>query len=231
MKAAKTENISSNDNPQDRDLDVIISSLESVIDRINSCFREAKVLILELAKGLDEKGVCEQEHVCREIKKILKDKIGQGKITEKWIEECLPKEYKRRYNKSELSSLSRQNAVEERSDQQLIHVDATGKEHIEDSEVGEDARPSNNTHGLAEAKFQGETNSQETKNDNDMPGYTFLIENSELKIHGPEIIFTIHREKYEEVTNAMKSSKDLIQLTFHQLGPFIRAGPDVLEAQ
>jgi hypothetical protein len=41
------------------------------------------------------------------IKQMLKDKINEGKITGKWIEECLPQEYKRKYVKSELCSLSR----------------------------------------------------------------------------------------------------------------------------
>jgi len=38
---------------------------------------------------------------------MLKDKINEGRITGKWVEECLPQEYKRKYAKSELSSLSR----------------------------------------------------------------------------------------------------------------------------
>ena len=40
------------------------------------------------------------------IKEMLADKIEEGKITKKWIERCLPREYRRRYVKSEQSSLS-----------------------------------------------------------------------------------------------------------------------------
>ena len=40
------------------------------------------------------------------MKEILRDKIQKGKVTDSWIEECLPPEYKRTYVKSELSSLS-----------------------------------------------------------------------------------------------------------------------------
>ncbi|HZA08416.1 MAG TPA: hypothetical protein VE619_11990 [Nitrososphaeraceae archaeon] len=54
-----------------------------------------------------------RNQICRKIKQILKDKITERKITAKWIEKCLPSEYKRKYNdnknkkiKSELSSLS-----------------------------------------------------------------------------------------------------------------------------
>jgi hypothetical protein len=46
---------------------------------------------------------------------------SQGKISEKWIEECLPAEYKRKYIKSELSSLSQQ-----RPKRQLIEVSTGG---------------------------------------------------------------------------------------------------------
>ena len=38
---------------------------------------------------------------------MLADKIKEGKITKKWIEHCLPQEYRRSYAKSEQSSLSR----------------------------------------------------------------------------------------------------------------------------
>jgi len=59
-----------------------------------------------LARRLDESKQCEQGQISKRIKEILKDKIHEGKISGKWIEECLPKEYKRKYIKSELSSLS-----------------------------------------------------------------------------------------------------------------------------
>ena len=62
--------------------------------------------------------IVKRNQICRKIKQILKDKITERKITAKWIEKCLPSEYKRKYNnnnnnnnknkkiKSELSSLS-----------------------------------------------------------------------------------------------------------------------------
>ena len=61
----------------------------------------------------------------RKIKEVLKDKIREGKITAKWIEDCLPPEYKRKYTtKSEVSSLSKENMKE-------IEVDASGNSEIE----------------------------------------------------------------------------------------------------
>src|SRR5437016_9184075 len=84
----------------------IIAKLRDVIDELDKNFADAKSLILELARQLDETKQSEQIQICRKIKETLKDKINEGKITGKWIEECLPQEYKRKYAKSELSSLS-----------------------------------------------------------------------------------------------------------------------------
>lgn len=80
---------------------------------------KAKDLIHELALRLDESKRCERDQVST-IKEIMKDKIREGKITAKWIEDCLPPEYKRKYTtKSEVSSLSKENMKE-------IEVDARG---------------------------------------------------------------------------------------------------------
>jgi hypothetical protein len=85
----------------------IIAQLRVVIDERDKNFADAKSLILELARHLDETRQCEETQICRKIKEMLNDKINEGKITGKWIEECLPQEYKRKYAKSELSSLLR----------------------------------------------------------------------------------------------------------------------------
>ncbi|MGB8937442.1 MAG: hypothetical protein WCC17_20310 [Candidatus Nitrosopolaris sp.] len=130
-------------NTSEDNLGGVIASLRSVIDRIDSNFREAKDLILELARRLDEEHVLKQDQVCRKIKEILEDKISQGKISEKWIEECLPAEYKRKYTKSELSSLSQQEvATKELSNQPLIRVGNAGDELLTHNDDGGDTNPS-----------------------------------------------------------------------------------------
>lgn len=66
---------------------------------------QAKALIQKLAQRLDDGDKCKKNEISSEIKKILADKIKEHKISAKWIEECLPREYKRRYrSKCELSS-------------------------------------------------------------------------------------------------------------------------------
>src|ERR1051325_2147483 len=77
----------------------IIAKLRVVIEEHDKNFADAKSLILELARHLDETRQCEGTQICRKIKQMLKDKINEGRITGKWIEECLPQEYKRKYAK------------------------------------------------------------------------------------------------------------------------------------
>jgi hypothetical protein len=85
----------------------IITDLKSTIDQLNSNFENAKKLILELAKRLDENQLCERNQISRVIKNILHDKIKQGYVTGRWTEECLPAGYKRKYVESEVCSLSK----------------------------------------------------------------------------------------------------------------------------
>src|SRR5689334_799837 len=121
----------------DQTIKVIVIDLKLVVDQLGSNFVKAKELIHELARHLDESKLCERDQVSRKIKEILKDKISEGKITAKWIEDCLPPEYKRKYTtKSEVSSLSKENRKE-------IVVDASGNSEIE-SAATSDADPDNN---------------------------------------------------------------------------------------
>lgn len=104
----------------DQTINGIIVRLKLVVDQLSSNFVKAKDLIHELARHLDESKLCERDQVSRKIKKILKEEIKEGKITAKWIEDCLSPDYTRKYTpKSEVSSLSKENRKE-------IVVDASG---------------------------------------------------------------------------------------------------------
>jgi hypothetical protein len=91
-----------------QDIKTMISRLRTLVDQIDSGFKQARDIILDIARLLDEGRLCNRNQISRRIKKILEDKIREGKVTEKWIMECLPSEYKRKYVKikSELTSLS-----------------------------------------------------------------------------------------------------------------------------
>jgi hypothetical protein len=83
----------------------MIIDLRLLIDGYYGHLIKAKELILEIAKKLSqEEWTNKKSTICTRIKEILEDKIREGKITERWIEECLPSEFKRSYTKSELSS-------------------------------------------------------------------------------------------------------------------------------
>src|SRR5215831_8606745 len=79
----------------------IARNLRIAVEQMHLGLTKAKELILETARQLDEEHVEEQAKICKKIKEILKDKIQEGKISEGWIEECLPREYKRKYTKTE----------------------------------------------------------------------------------------------------------------------------------
>jgi hypothetical protein len=83
----------------------IIDSLDGSTGNPTTLLRTNQIenIIANLRVVIDER---EEIQICRKIKEMLKDKINEGKITGKWVEECLPQEYKRKYAKSELSSLS-----------------------------------------------------------------------------------------------------------------------------
>lgn len=78
--------------------------LSTVIDRFHSDSITAEELIVDIARQLDEGGLCKRDHISRKIKALLRDKISAGKVTASWIYKCLPDEYKRPYNKNESHS-------------------------------------------------------------------------------------------------------------------------------
>jgi hypothetical protein len=75
----------------------IITDLKMMIENIYLKFTTVKEIIQELAKRLDENKICKQETICQAIKEILKEKISEGKISERYIESCLPTGYKRKH--------------------------------------------------------------------------------------------------------------------------------------
>jgi len=75
----------------------IIADLKMVVEKFHFEFTKLREIIQELAKRLDENKICKQEIVCQAIKEILKEKIADGKISERYIEGCLPTEYKRKH--------------------------------------------------------------------------------------------------------------------------------------
>jgi hypothetical protein len=229
-----TDAIIKNTNPtvmRSNQIETIVTKLRLVIDELGRNFTNARNLILELARLLDETQRCEQSQISRKIKQMLKDKINEGKITGKWIEECLPQEYKRKYTKSELSSLSR-NAKKVGK----ILVDNEGKSLAESSSY-ESSSIDNIAHiaHIAHTQTQGKDRNQTLRKDT--PNNLGISENDDgcgcisvqewegafLKalmmtqdehLSGAEIKFTIPKERYEEVKTAMSNGSNCCYLIF-----------------
>ena len=85
----------------------LIVDLKTAIEELGDHFTNIHEIIKKLAIRLYEDNICEKDKISQVIKEILADKINEGRVSSKWIEKCLPKEYKRKYIvKSEQSSLS-----------------------------------------------------------------------------------------------------------------------------
>jgi hypothetical protein len=225
----------------------IIADLRVVIDQLDMNFANAKSLILELARRFDETKRCEQSQICRKIKEILQDKIKDGKITEKWIEGCLPQEYKRKYAKSELTSLSKQakrNTETERPENSdKILVDAQGGESVLTNVDSRDKDGHKSNFHTCDGIHQGlnkEVSNQNVRSEDDDKHQALRSEIYELrqvvkrqtpiltadKISAAEIELIIPKPKYEEVTAAMENSRDSVYLTFDRSGILQRADSD-----
>src|ERR1051326_6112893 len=224
-------------------VDNIIAKLRDVIDERDKNFADAKSLILELARHLDETRQCEGTQICRKIKQMLTDKINEGKITGKWIEECLPQEYKRKYaKKSELSSLSRN---VKKVGKNL--VDNEGKSlaessSYESSKIDEIAHIAHIARTPTQGRDRNQVLQKDTPNnlgisENDDDGGCGCISVQELQeaflkalmmiqdehLPGAEIKFTIPKERYEEVKTAMSNDSNCFYLIFDRnSGSFVR---------
>ena len=215
--------------PADR-IETVALNLRAVIDELDRNFASAKSLILELARLLDETKQGKQSQICTKIKEMFADKIKEGKITKKWIERCLPQEYRRRYVKSEQSSLS----GKAKNLEKIMIVDNKGKTIAGEEETS----PYNSStidNNSAFTQPQGRDAIQLIQKDT--PNNLGISENDDgcgcirvqeweeafLKalmttqdehLSGAEIKFTIPKDRYEEVRTAMCNGSNCCYLVF-----------------
>jgi hypothetical protein len=128
-------------NKVDDEVEVKINNLKKCINTIHKNFETLRDGLLETAKKLDEDKICKRDEICNKIKEYLKEEIQNAKITSRWIEQSLPKEYKRKYEnkKSEVSSLSDKEKEKEQDKKIMITADGTSaneeiKDNIADSD-------------------------------------------------------------------------------------------------
>jgi hypothetical protein len=208
----------------DQTINGIIVDLKLVVDQLGNNFTKAKELIHELARRLDESKQCERDQVSRKIKEILKDEIKEGKITSKWIEDCLPREYKRKYTtKSEDTSLSKENRKE-------IEVDAQGNSISEaESKIFESTETSSENQSIP-------TPRQEILEVDDSELMRNLqqstnLNSAEYLLAKSKSEYIVLKEKHEtELTNALKSCNKYCSLFFDQNGILLKIEPDMLRS-
>lgn len=170
----------------------IIDKLRKLIHTFNVIGAEIRALLLTLARWMDETKQCKQDEICRKIKYELNEEIRQGKITGRWIEECLPAEYKRGYTKSEVSSLS--------GNSELLLGGTTGLKKDSGSNDQKATAISENDWSTEDILSEYEKAVEKQS------PYTEAVENS--------IEFIIPRKKYRDLNVAMQESKDSIRIAF-----------------
>jgi uncharacterized protein YnzC (UPF0291/DUF896 family) len=222
---------------------IVVVDLRAVIDELDRNFASPKSLILKLARLLDETKQCKQSQICTKIKEMLADKIKEGKITGKWIERCLPQEYRRSYAKSEQSSLSgkakklekiiivdnegKTVAVEEPSPYNSSTIDNNsaftrprGRDAIQPLQKEQDKDVLEGDDG-GDDDDEAWTKSQESGEE--APGKVPIREAEHL-LAAAEIKFTIPKDRYEEVKTAMSNGSNCCYLIFDRnSGSFLRS--------
>jgi hypothetical protein len=222
----------------------IVVDLRQVVDQIDKNFKKAKDLIIEIARRLDEGRFCERGHISRRIKEMLQDKIKEGKITSKWIEDCLPQEYKRKYLKSEVSSLSKDdNGVKA----EKILIDNSGRSSS--ANLVQDGSSSGNSIENNKLKFPSSKSNQKQRNpqniiltaldnqsnETDCPRCKeledALLRASSLvpadKLQNEDNTYRLPKERHALLIEVIKNSRQFCSVVFDKNGIFVDAKPDV----
>ena len=209
-KASKDESIDS----LPENVKSIARNLRNAVDQMHLGLTKAKELILESARVLDEEHVEEQDKICKKIKEILKDKIQEGKISEGWIEECLPREYKRKYTKTE----SQQNHLSGVQHPELV-LSTKGNQISQSDKPSDINSKAPDTEAISSLFERQEDQSPAAADVNSMRKAD-EIPRSESKI-------IIPKEKHQMMRDAMKKSKNAIFVICDGSKKFVRVVADV----
>jgi len=198
----------------------IARNLRNAVDQMHLGLTKAKELILESARVLDEEHVEEQDKICKKIKEILKDKIQEGKISEGWIEECLPREYKRKYTKTE----SQQNHLSGVQHPELV-VSTKG------NQISQSDKPSdiNNKAPDTEAitSFERQEDQSPSAGEAFPPAADVNSMRKADEIPRSESKIIIPKENHQMMRYAMKKSKNAIFVICDESKKFVRVVADV----
>jgi hypothetical protein len=208
----------------------IIADLKTMVEKFHFEFTKLRDIIQELAKRLDENKICKQEIVCQANKEILKEKIADGKISERYIEGCLPTEYKRKHIRKKIIETEQISVSLSNQSTSLIQKDE-----------------SNNNSNLENRNIEPQYNNNITKtlpklHDEEFEGCSLckdvVAQNKELReIAQKNIKFLsadmlnngtkISKNKAKEIEAVSNRCKDFIYLIFNMEGNIIRIKADI----
>lgn len=209
----------------------IIADLKIMVEKFHLEFTKLREIIQELAKRLDENKICKQEIICQAIKEILKEKVSEGKISERYIESCLPTEYKRKHIRKKIIE-TEQISVSQNKSISLIQNDESNKHH-DYINLERDSEPQYNNNltktlpKLHHEEFEGCSLCKEV-----------IAENKELReIAQKNIRFfsgemlnngiKISKNKTKEIEEVSNRCKDFIYLIFNMEGNIITIKADI----
>jgi len=222
----------------DDEVEVKINNIKKCINTIHKNFKTLRDGTLELAKKLDEDKICKRDEICNKIKEYVKEEIQNGKITARWIEQSLPKEYKRKYeNKSEVSSLSEKQNLKDK--EIVMTVDGNSvKEKL------------NNNLTISDSKIELNNNSSDELKEEDLSTSSIIEngclicesvqeENRELKEalrscslqtadKETPIEFKIPKNRYDEIKRELHRCKEYVIVQCHGYDKIVSIKADIL---
>jgi hypothetical protein len=206
----------------------IIADLKIVVENFHLECTKLRDIIQELAKRLDENKICKQEIICQAIKEILKEKIAEDKISERYIESCLPTEYKRKHIRkkiieSEICSVSQNKSAS------VMQKDNFDYINLENRNI-EPQYNNNITKTLPKLhheEFEGCNLCKDVVAENKE---LREIAQKNIKFLPAELLnngIKISKNKAKEIEDISKRCKDFIYLIFNMEGNIIRIKADI----
>lgn len=156
---------------------------------------------------------------------MLEDRIKEGKISPRWIEDCLPKEYKRKYAKSELNSHLATGGINQTSAGQQIVQEVQGNQSIADSH-------GNNNDEAINKKYQldAEDENGDLRRENADLKEALLKARTFRNALNLERKFEVHKDKLIEIIDRLKNCGQKCYLIFNEEGNLVRIEADNLKS-
>ena len=199
----------------------ILTNIKIKIDELGIVFSTIREHILQLAKYLDEEKKCQRDRISVLIKNLLAEKVKEAKISARWIEGCLPKEYKRKYAKSELTSHSVIRTNPSSPDQYLVQ-EFEGNESVNEShDVVLDKKYDSNCINDEEDILQENVELKEA-----------LLKTT--KFHNAlnqEHRFEVSKYKLAEIIGWLKKCEEICYLIFDYQGTLVRIEADNVKSE